>query len=88
MSWVLNKGLLGLVDTLTGRPRFQSSMQVRGKKKVLSVWTNQKKGTHFRLTSQKKYTFWSDQLEKGITFGGQMRKRQPLRVNQSEDVLG
>ena len=61
--------------------------QVRKKKKPLLYGPIRKKAP-FRLTSQKKNTLWSDQLEKGITFGGQMRKRQPLRVNQSEDVLG
>ena len=66
---------------------FSAPRKPEKKRKVSSAWTNQKKGTPFRLTSQKKHSLWSDQLEKGATSGGQMRKRQPLGGNQLEDVL-
>ena len=86
MSWVLTS--VSLVWTFARKARLSEICASQKKKKKPLLYGPIRKKAPFRLTSQKKNTLWSDQLEKGITFGGQMRKRQPLRVNQSEDVLG
>lgn len=54
-----------------------SSALWKSEKKSPLVGPVRKKNTPSRLISYNKHTLWADQLEKGTTSGGAMKKKQP-----------